>query len=116
MSDSARRVIDATSCAMVFLALTMGAVVGRSITRSAGDGPTEQTVRTLDPNVAPWWELAALPELGRSLSQSVVAHRRGIARDGGEVAFDSPADLLVIRGIGPKTVERLTPYFRRDAG
>jgi competence protein ComEA len=61
---------------------------------------------TVDLNSADWPELTVLPGLGETLAKRIVADRdqNGPFRD-----FD---DLRRIRGIGPRTLERLTPYLR----
>lgn len=67
---------------------------------------------TIDPNVAPWWELAALPEIGEGMAREIVAFREAACADGAKQAFESASDLDQVRGIGPKTLIRLAPHFR----
>jgi len=64
---------------------------------------------TLNPNDAAWYELSLLPHLGESKARAVVEHRE--SRDGGP-AYVAPMDLTDVRGIGPKTVERLARELR----
>lgn len=61
---------------------------------------------TVDLNTAPWPELTVLPGVGETLAKRIVADRdqNGPFRD-----FD---DLRRVRGIGARTLERLTPYLR----
>ena len=61
---------------------------------------------TVDLNSAQWPELTVLPGVGETIAKRIVADREqnGPFRD-----FD---DLRRIRGIGPRTLERLTPYLR----
>ena len=61
---------------------------------------------TVDLNSAAWPELTVLPGVGETLARRIVEHREqhGPFRD-----FD---DLRRVRGIGPRTLERLTPYLR----
>ncbi len=88
----------------------------------------------IDPNVASWPELARLPRVGETLARRIVAYRETLrdARRGEAHAartgsadedspdpvgaarapvFRTPADLDAVRGIGPRTLERLTPYL-----
>ena len=61
---------------------------------------------TVDLNEAQWPELTVLPGVGETIAKRIVEHRAeyGPFRD-----FD---DLRRVRGIGPRTLERLTPYLR----
>lgn len=71
---------------------------------------------TLDPNTAPWWELAVLPRIGPGIARNIVDFR--VAASGRTptshhpILFESPADLKRIRRIGPKTIQRIRPYLR----
>jgi competence protein ComEA len=60
----------------------------------------------VDVNQADWPELAQLPGIGQTLAQRIVAAReeRG--------PFLDHADLRRVRGIGPKTLEKISPYLR----
>jgi competence ComEA-like helix-hairpin-helix protein len=74
---------------------------------------------TIDPNVAPWPELTVLPMIGPSKAQAIVAYREerlaaGAVDEFGRV-FRCAEDLDQVRGIGPKTVERIRPFLRFDA-
>jgi competence protein ComEA len=60
----------------------------------------------VDVNRADWPELSTLPEVGETLAKRIVAHRQ----ERGE--FQSVEQLQQVRGIGPKTFERLKPYVR----
>ena len=56
----------------------------------------------IDPNVADWQTLAALPALGEKRAKQVVAFRdEYVARHPGRRAFRRPDDLQLVRGIGP---------------
>ena len=60
----------------------------------------------VDLNRAEWPELTLLPGIGETLAQRIVDSRR---TDG---PFADHDDLQRIRGIGPRTVERIRPYLR----
>lgn len=58
----------------------------------------------IDPNTAAVPSLMRLPGIGRTRAMDIVEGRA--ARP-----FDSAADMERIRGIGPKTVEKIAPYL-----
>lgn len=60
----------------------------------------------VDVNRADWPELAQLPGIGPTLAQRIIASRN---REGPFLDHD---DLRRVRGIGPRTVERLRPYLQ----
>lgn len=66
----------------------------------AGSAP-----RRIDPNAAGRAEWDRLPGVGPATAMAIVSHR---AAHG---PFEDPADLLAVRGIGPRTLERLEPYL-----
>jgi len=59
----------------------------------------------LDINTADWPELAQLPGIGETLGRRIVQDR---AERG---PFLGHEDLRRVRGIGPKTLERVRPYL-----
>ncbi len=66
-----------------------------------------QTARfQVDLNQADWPELVQLPGVGETLARRIVESRR---RDG---PFVDHEDLKRVRGIGPKTLDRIRPYLR----
>ena len=68
----------------------------------------------VDPNSAGWAELAGLPGIGEVLAKRIVEYRQEQAKASGgrTVVFRRPEDLDAVRGIGPKTVEKLTKHLR----
>lgn len=67
----------------------------------------------INPNTAPWWELTALPRVGEITAKNITAYRDGLlADDPNSVPFRAAHDLQKVRGIGPKTVERLRPHLK----
>lgn len=80
--------------------------------------PDKSPISGVDPNVAPWWELTILPEIGPSLARRIVEHRNskrakyGLGEQG--VVFRSARDLDAVEGIGPKTVARVAPHVRLE--
>jgi len=66
-----------------------------------------QTARfQVDVNAAGWPELVQLPGIGEVLARRIVESR---TNDGPFIDHD---DLRRVRGIGPKTVEKIRPYLR----
>lgn len=63
----------------------------------------------LDPNVASAVELELLPGVGPRLARDIVDRR---ARAG---PFRAPSELLSVRGIGEKTLAKLSPFLRIDS-
>jgi competence protein ComEA len=59
----------------------------------------------VDVNSAGWPELAQLPEIGETLARRIVEAR---LKDG---PFLDHSDLRRVRGIGPKTLERIRPHL-----
>lgn len=59
----------------------------------------------VDVNSAPWPELSQLPGVGKTLARRIVASREA------EGPFVDHDDLSRVRGIGPRTLERLKPYL-----
>lgn len=68
---------------------------------SRDDGPAFR----VEVNSAPWQEWTLLPGVGETTAKRIVEHRD---RAGGFGRID---DLRRVRGIGPKTLERLRPYL-----
>lgn len=81
-----------------------GGLRGRLIEiEKAAPRPTQYWV---DINTAQVPDLLLLPDIGESLARRIVDER---AANG---AFRDHDDLLRVRGIGPKTLERIKPYLR----
>lgn len=59
----------------------------------------------VDLNAAGASELAAIPEVGPALAARIIEYRKAHG------AFRSHDDLLEVRGIGRKTLERMQPYL-----
>ena len=68
--------------------------------------PAEVITFRIDVNRAEWPELAMLPNVGESLARRIVEARE---RDG---RFASVEDLRRVKGIGPRTLDRLRPYLQ----
>ncbi len=64
---------------------------------------------TVNPNLATLDSLVRLPGVGPSTAGSIIEYRQDIP-DGKE-AFTKPADMQGVKGIGPKTVEKIEPWL-----
>ena len=62
----------------------------------------------INPNTAPPASLVRLPGIGRSRAAAIVAYRNNFRQQDGRVlAFASANDLERVKGIGPKTAEKI---------
>ncbi len=68
----------------------------------------------MDPNSAAWYELAQLPGIGEVVSRRIVKTRELLESSAAshEAAFRRSEDMRRVRGIGPKTIQRLRPFLR----
>ncbi len=77
----------------------------------------------INPNTAPWYELAQLPGIGESVGRRMVAYRvlrqdrRIVAASAVPISAESrvfrrPGDLAQVSGIGIRTVRRIAPFLR----
>ena len=60
----------------------------------------------VDLNEADWPELTQLPNIGETLARRIVDSRKSDGR------FLDHEDLKRVRGIGPKTLQKVKPYLR----
>ena len=111
---------------MVALWMIMSATALRTPPSAVADSRKPIGLNTVDPNIAPWWELTVLPRIGETIARRIVRFRTSSASDPpndsdssnepdpsvDEPTFSKPADLERVRGIGPKTVERIAPWLR----
>ncbi|HIE09936.1 MAG TPA: ComEA family DNA-binding protein [Armatimonadetes bacterium] len=68
-------------------------------------GITPEDVLKVNVNTASERELEALPGIGPVLARRIVEHRKE------QGPFKGPEDLLAVKGIGPKKLERIRPYI-----
>ena len=59
----------------------------------------------VDINSATWPELAQLPGIGEVLAHRIVDRREG------EGPYQQHSELLQVRGVGPKLLQRIEPYL-----
>ena len=96
---------------VVALGLLGAALAVQSLVAMRSDPPIDPLLEGIDPNTASWSDLALLPEIGEQTARAIIEHRE--QRDG--CVFHRPDDLLDVRGIGPKTLEAITPHLRFDS-
>ena len=66
----------------------------------------------LDPNVASWEELAAIPGVGEKRAKAIVELReRLLKQHPDQTPFTRIEDLTRVKGIGKATAENLKPYL-----
>jgi competence protein ComEA len=106
-----RRMDQAAVAALMALAL-----VGMGVYWLAQGGPRGELIQIdraepltarylVDINKAEWPELAELPDIGETLAQRIVDSRQT------QGAFRDHDDLRRVRGIGPRTLEKMKPYL-----
>ena len=61
--------------------------------------------QSLNINKAPIQHLVSLPSIGEQRAKDIVSHRTNFGD------FEKLEDLDAVRGIGPKTLEKLQPYI-----
>ncbi|HEV7300378.1 MAG TPA: helix-hairpin-helix domain-containing protein [Tepidisphaeraceae bacterium] len=71
-----------------------------------------QLADRIDPNTADIATLSALPGLGEKRAAVIIAFREKVQqREPGTTVFNSPYDLLKVRGIGIAMLANLQPYL-----
>lgn len=103
---------------LFFLWLPMLMTVLPGLFATDATAPVAPVRARVDPNGAPWWELTVLPRIGPSTAREIVRYRESVGRTSlsveENVAFRRPVDLARVRGIGPKTLQRIGPYLHFD--
>ena len=75
------------------------------------DGEPMRLNSTINPNDAPIGSLMRLPGVGPSRANAIVTYREDFEKETGRRAFESAADLTKVKGIGPKTTEKIGPWL-----
>ena len=78
-------------------------VVEASAARSRGRKPPPVPTNL---NTATEAELQRLPRVGPAIAARIVAYRQANGR------FQHPEDIQEVKGIGPKTFEKMAPWIR----
>ncbi len=75
------------------------------------DNPDFEITAAINPNTANAASLTRLPSIGPSRAASIINYRKKINQINNKKAFNNPNDLEIIKGIGPKTVEKIREYL-----
>jgi competence protein ComEA len=84
--------------------LVQGGATGRLI--EIDRAPRQSASFQININEADWPEFSQLPGIGETLARRIVESRAAAG------AFADLDELQRVRGIGPKTLERIRPYLR----
>jgi competence protein ComEA len=100
-----------SQAALVVLAVVAaGAVAARAYAPRFSAEPSARTVTyKVDLNAAGTNELAQVPNVGPATAAAIVKHREEHG------PFRSVDELTAVKGIGPKTLEKVGPYFAVSA-
>ncbi len=97
-------------CGAVALVALLLLVGGRGFLSRDAEPARPRPGWRIEPNTASAAELRLLPRIGPALAEAIVSYRREVAPP----AFRAPDDLARVRGIGPRTVQRIAPLLRFD--
>jgi DNA uptake protein ComE-like DNA-binding protein len=103
----ARAYRAAAVAAIVMLVVMIGGRIGDARQAALTIAPER-----INPNTASVGSLVRLPGIGRARALDILHYRQVNAQF--ETVFESAGDLQAIRGIGPKTAEKLAPWLVFD--
>ena len=102
---------DVTALLVLALLFTTMLPFATRQTLSPRTGDASNVLQGVNLNTAPWYELDQLPGVGERLAHRIVEYREGRAASAkGTPAFSTVADLAQVKGIGRKTVQRVSPF------
>jgi competence protein ComEA len=100
----------------LYLADPIGVEHGSGLASRPTAGPDLGQIATIDeridPNTADWPELTRLPGIGEVMAKRIVAYRQEHHTGSDQPVFGTADDLARVRGIGPKTVEKLKDQLK----
>ena len=114
---SRANIIACTALGLIVLGLILFQWLGRTHHLGSDITPEPDLVESasakIDPNTASAAELAAIPSIGPALADRIVSHRRQFRSQNPPNArpFSTLDDLQNVKGIGPKTAEKMRPYL-----
>jgi len=74
----------------------------------SGESVRAEAIGKINPNTADAASLSRLPSIGIITAEAIVAYRE---KAGSDVVFKSSDDLQKVKGIGPKTVEKIKEWL-----
>ena len=96
---------------LVCVSLSIGFAI--SIYSQAGKDSAASLDVKINPNVATAASLSRLPGVGVVRAAEIVACRENLrVEEGGVRAFEVPDDLQKVKGIGPKTVKKISQWLK----
>jgi hypothetical protein len=102
-------------CLLVGLvALLMVTALSVQLYRSYRVCPLDVSPERINPNTASIASLVRLPGIGKARAMDIIYFRQTSGGGGEEPVFKMASDLEAIKGIGPKTVENLSPWLTFD--
>jgi comEA protein len=108
--NSDKRHLKVRSCSLSVAAVSaMVCILFFSTQYFAGRGQEAKNLESrINPNTASLESLVRLPGIGASKAGAIIDYRNS---NGGVNAFKNPDDLQKVKGIGPKTVEKISDYL-----
>ena len=107
MKHSLTRIKTSAIVLLLLFAVAVPAMAEPSAVPSAAPQPAAKAMLqgTVNINTADATQLALLPGIGPKMAESILAHRSSAG------AFTSIDDLVKVKGIGPKSLEKMRPYL-----
>lgn len=111
-SDQRSRIQTQTKALIIALSAccVLAFLFASSYLKSAGRVESIVLDDRINPNTASVASLMRLPNIGPSRASAIVEYRRQFDGEG-DVVFSTASDLQKIKGIGPKTVEKIKPWL-----
>ena len=103
-------------CLAFIIAIVVAALLS-ALFASSGFSRTQQPHEIIlegriNPNVAPAPSLARLPGVGLTRAGAIVGYRNSFEQQSDRQAFVDCNDLDKVKGIGPKTVQNISPWLK----
>ena len=101
--ETSQKASAASSQRLILILIILAVAVVITVVLFRGDPST----RILNPNTATIEELVTLPDVGPELAKAIIKQRS-------TKPFAKPEDLLEVKGIGPKTLDKIRPRLKLD--
>jgi len=103
-NEESRRTKVAAFGVAICLCLVLSGFLFVGVLADKNDEQVIKIASRINPNTASIGSLMRLPGIGPSRANAIVEYRSNCGR---QKAFDSADEMQVIKGIGPKTVEKM---------